>query len=410
MNEAYVEKLLERIDARIAELEAEEKRQAMEDEKIDAIIDNVLSDFVVPSDEKKCDEDMKAVVECPVPDPIRQSIINTDAKKEEETRAKFEQFLKEWTPKRIIEFLDTRVLGQEEAKKQVALFLYRFVQRCTFPEKFKRRNVLLIWGPSGSGKSELFRALNEIAPMRIVFISGADVTTTGFSGADWSAILRSALGRSYNVREPVKERLIIVVDEFDKMASKKHDKEGGVVSNDIQSALLQTLETGQFTDANGHIVNIPFCDFALVGAFEGMINNSTSRAIGFTSDSDAVTIADETEALISWGVMPEICSRIGSIAQTKELTEEDYVMIMQTPSMSPVQFLADEYSADNIKLKVPRETILSIAQVAHKANLGARKIISIMRQAGDDKLIEAIEAKKREIVITREDVEKVTSR
>ena len=410
MNEEYIEKLFERIDARIKELEAEEKKQAMEDEKIDALIDNALSDFVVPDDEAKCDEDMKAVVECPAADPMRQLIINADANKEEETRTKFEMFLKEWTPKGIIEFLDTRILGQDEAKKQAALFLYRFVQRCTYPEKFKRRNVLLIWGPPGSGKSELFRALNEISPMRIVFVSGADVTTTGFAGADWSSILRSALGRSYKVREPIKERLIVVVDEFDKMASKKHDREGSLVSNDIQSALLQTLETGQFTDANGNIINIPFCDFALVGAFEGMINNSMSRTIGFNSDNDAVTVADETEALIAWGVMPEICSRIGSIAQTKGLTEEDYITIMRTPSMSPVQFLADEYSVDNIKLKVPSDTIQSIAKVAHKANLGARKMISIMRQAGDDKLIEAIEAKKKEIVITREDVEKVITR
>lgn len=293
------------------------------------------------------------------------NIINNYKKKNKEVL----EFIKEYNPLKIKEFLDQHIIGQDEAKKTVSLVFYEHLVRIAYPECNLKKNNLLLIGPSGCGKTELLRTLKLISPVPIAFFDAAGMTQDGWKGnKKVSSIIESAVSASRNRNHKILpgklldmvQDSIIFIDEFDKIIRPMHTSHGDNVSMDIQGEMLKLFEDGDF-NVNGKLfqnmddrcscekpadINISAKNILIIcaGAFsELMEKNNSSRSIGFLADNRLSMNHEKLnqEDIIKYGMMPELAGRISSIATLEPLNQSDYIKIMKNNVNSPIhEFMA----------------------------------------------------------------------
>ncbi|RHB42286.1 AAA family ATPase [Enterocloster aldenensis] len=285
------------------------------------------------------------------------NIVNNYKKKNKEIL----EFIKEYNPLKIKEFLDQYVIGQDESKKAVSLAFYEHLVRVAYPERDIKKNNLLLIGPSGCGKTELLRTLKLISPVPIVFFDAAGLTQDGWKGnKKVSSIIESAVYVSRNCNHkmlPGKlidkvQESIIFIDEFDKVIRPMHSGHGDNVSIDIQGEMLKLFEDGDF-NVNGKLffnkedccerpadINISAKNILIIcaGAFSDLMEkNNSFRSIGFLADNKlSLNKKLNHEDIIKYGMMPELAGRISSIATLEPLTQSDYIKIMKNHVNSPI--------------------------------------------------------------------------
>ncbi|WP_373266168.1 AAA family ATPase [Hungatella hathewayi] len=288
------------------------------------------------------------------------NIINNYKKKNKEVL----EFIKEYNPLKIKEFLDQHIIGQNEAKKTVSLVFYEHLVRIAYPECDLKKNNLLLIGPSGCGKTELLRTLKLISPVPIAFFDAAGMTQDGWKGnKKVSSIIESAVSASRNRNHKILpgklldmvQDSIIFIDEFDKVIRPMHTSHGDNVSMDIQGEMLKLFEDGDF-NVNGKLfqnmddrcscekpadINISAKNILIIcaGVFsELMEKNNSSRSIGFLADNKLSMNHEKLnqEDIIKYGMMPELAGRISSIATLEPLTQSDYIKIMKNNANSPI--------------------------------------------------------------------------
>lgn len=288
------------------------------------------------------------------------NIINNYKKKNKEVL----EFIKEYNPLKIKEFLDQHIIGQDDAKKTVSLVFYEHLVRIAYPECDLKKNNLLLIGPSGCGKTELLRTLKLISPVPIAFFDAAGMTQDGWKGnKKVSSIIESAVSASRNRNHKILpgklldmvQDSIIFIDEFDKVIRPMHTSHGDNVSMDIQGEMLKLFEDGDF-NVNGKLfqnmddrcscekpadINISAKNILIIcaGAFsELMEKNNSSRSIGFLADNKLSMNHEKLnqEDIIKYGMMPELAGRISSIATLEPLTQSDYIKIMKNNVNSPI--------------------------------------------------------------------------
>jgi len=243
----------------------------------------------------------------------------------------FRQFLTEYTPATLTQLLEDEVMGQPELTRATADFLYYHVLRQLHPELPPR--PLLITGPSGSGKTEVWRVIQkhfgDFLPIRIM--DGSNLSCEGWSG-------------NYKLETFIDSRVaqggILVVDEFDKLTRPKFSSGGSNVSNDMQAEFLKLMEGEYQLTHNKKLTgkNSRLMGLVLVGAFEVLRNSPdkqepTVAPIGFCGSQSAKQEQKEItdEALIGYGIMPEIVGRIAMKCQTQYLSDETYMDIICSP-------------------------------------------------------------------------------
>lgn len=259
------------------------------------------------------------------------------------------------SPVKIYEYLDRRVYGQKEAKKAAAMLLWNHVNG-------RRQNVLFA-GPTGCGKTEIFRQLAKLYP-NIVIHNTTSLTGTGWKG---NTKVRNLFD---GVDKDKMSHLIIVLDEADKMFEDADDRHYSYI---VQNELLKVLE-GDMVHFDGNMSNNePTLDidtsnvsFVFLGSFDGY--RST-----FTQD-DLVQYAN---------VRSEIAGRIGTIVQLSGMTETDFYAILNSTGISPVDQLADYYG---VRLKMSAKAKHKLAKEAAENRMGVRFIRSQLQRKLDDEL------------------------
>lgn len=253
------------------------------------------------------------------------------------------------SPAKIYEYLDRRVYGQKEAKKAAAMLLWNHVNG-------RRQNVLFA-GPTGCGKTEIFRQLAKLYP-NIVIHNATSLTGTGWKG---NTKVRNLFD---GVDQDKMSHLVIILDEADKMFEDADDRHYSYI---VQNELLKVLE-GDMVHFDGNPSNSePALDidtsnvsFVFLGSFDSMVRAKAvavnkSRAIGFgavSSDElfDGYMSTFTQEDLVQYAnVRCEIAGRIGNIVQLREMTEDDFYAILNDKRISPVRKLSDYYG---VKLKM----------------------------------------------------------
>lgn len=295
-------------------------------------------------------------------------------------------------PDYICLYLDDFVYAQKEAKQAAAMMVWNHLHG--------RKQNMILAGPTGCGKTEIFRQLKKVYP-NIVIYDANSLTAEGFKG---NMKVRNLFD---GVDKEQAERLIIVLDEADKLFESKPTSSGMDPGRIIQNELLKIIE-GDMVHFEGdpdHPNNVPTLDldtskvsFVFLGSFERMLqakNAEKKKNFGFLSDvSENEKMIDyhvdfSQEDLVQYAnIRPEIAGRITEIVQLYPLTEEDYLKILSNPYSNPVKSMAEHYQK---KLALSENTKAQLAKETVESKMGVRYIKSRLQAILDEQLFEDCE-------------------
>jgi ATP-dependent Clp protease ATP-binding subunit ClpX len=321
------------------------------------------------------------------------------------------------TPSEIKANLDNYVIGQDVAKRTLAVAVYNHYKRLQHKDKSKKDDVelaksnILLIGPTGSGKTFLAQTLARMLDVPFVMADATTLTEAGYVGEDVENIV-SKLLQSCNYEVERAQRGIVYIDEIDKI-SRKSDNPSitrDVSGEGVQQALLKLIEgtmasippQGGRKHPNQDFLQIDTTNILFIcgGAFAGLekvIENRTEASgIGFSAmvkSKEVRSITEvfnevEPEDLIKFGIIPELIGRMPVIATLAELTEDALMQILTEPKNALVKQYSKLLSMEGVDLEIRPSALKAIAQKALKRKTGARGLRSILELALIDTMYE----------------------
>lgn len=329
-------------------------------------------------------------------------------------------------PQAIYNYMDQYVVAQGYAKEKLAVSVVNHYKRCLFDDenRIEKTNILL-WGPTGTGKTLLAKTIAEFLGVKFVIVDATTLTEAGYVGDDTSAIIEKLYQAADNDVEET-ERGIVFIDEVDKIARKNEPFTGGkdVNGEGVQQALLKLVEGTRVkitTPRKGFgsdtvEINTAKILFIASGAFVGLDElvkrRRSSANIGFTGNAISTSVsrlpADSVD-FVKFGMIPEFIGRFPSIVHTNNLTVDDLCQVIQNTNNGVLAQYKFYFAANQIELNIDDAVVVAIANHAVKMNLGARGLRSIFELITHDYLFNIgtlTENNVKQITLTTEDVQK----
>ena len=336
-------------------------------------------------------------------------------------------------PAEIKKVLDSYVIGQEDAKKTLAVAVYNHYKRIYNPQKndddveIQKSNVLLL-GPTGCGKTLLAQTLARILKVPFAIADATTLTEAGYVGEDVENILLKLIQNAdYDIEKA--EKGIVYIDEIDKITRKSENPSitRDVSGEGVQQALLKIVEgtiasvppQGGRKHPHQELLQINTENILFIcgGAFEGLdkiINERTGKkAIGFGANVQSQKEIDKykiyeqllPQDLLKFGLIPEFVGRLPIVATLRELDREALIDIVTKPKNALVKQYKKLLELDNVELEFEKEALEVIVDKAIERKTGARGLRSIIEEIMRDIMFDIPSNPKIEkCIITKETV------
>ncbi|MFV0506526.1 MAG: ATP-dependent Clp protease ATP-binding subunit ClpX [Bacteroidales bacterium] len=337
--------------------------------------------------------------------------------------------LKLLKPKKIKEFLDQYVIGQDRAKKTLAVAVYNHYKRLQQDEptnqdevEIEKSNIILV-GQTGTGKTLLAKTIARLLHVPFTIVDATVLTEAGYVGEDIESLL-SRLLQSCDYDVEAAERGIVFIDEIDKIARKGDNPSitRDVSGEGVQQGLLKLLE--------GSIINVPPQGgrkhpdqkmipvntknilFICGGAFDGIerriANRLNTKVVGYGVQQKNEGIDPNhflqyvsPQDLKSFGLIPEIIGRLPVLAYLDPLDRHALRNILTEPKNSLVKQYIKLFDIDGVKLEFEEDALEFIVDMAIEFKLGARGLRSICESIMVDAMFDAPSSRKKSLVITK---------